>query len=194
MSQQVVCQAATQEPGVLRTAADRAQEAPGWASWRGSCLTREAQGRLQRSQLLGVLGRRHGGVMLDQRLRWGSRGGPEARGQRWLQWEPTPAKGPGWRTGRSQSDRGGGGHWDRSCLTLRSPVPPQQTVIVGSYLIAHGFFSVYGMCVDTLFLCFCKWPLTQPILGKHPPPPRLGAVELGVETLCSCNTLPLLPP
>lgn len=31
-----------------------------------------------------------------------------------------------------------------------------QTVILGSYLIAHGFFSVYGMCVDTLFLCFCK--------------------------------------
>ncbi|KFP14990.1 Choline transporter-like 2, partial [Egretta garzetta] len=33
---------------------------------------------------------------------------------------------------------------------------PILTVIVGSYLIAHGFFSVYGMCVDTLFLCFCK--------------------------------------
>ncbi|MBV95501.1 Choline transporter-like protein 2, partial [Eschrichtius robustus] len=29
-------------------------------------------------------------------------------------------------------------------------------VIIGSYLIAHGFFSVYGMCVDTLFLCFCE--------------------------------------
>ncbi|XP_047633012.1 choline transporter-like protein 2 isoform X5 [Phacochoerus africanus] len=33
---------------------------------------------------------------------------------------------------------------------------PILTVIVGSYLIAHGFFSVYGMCVDTLFLCFCE--------------------------------------
>lgn len=31
-----------------------------------------------------------------------------------------------------------------------------QTVVIGSYLIAHGFFSVYAMCVDTLFLCFCK--------------------------------------
>lgn len=31
-----------------------------------------------------------------------------------------------------------------------------QTVVVGSYLIAHGFFSVYAMCVDTLFLCFCE--------------------------------------
>uniref|UniRef100_A0A672PX81 Choline transporter-like protein n=2 Tax=Sinocyclocheilus grahami TaxID=75366 RepID=A0A672PX81_SINGR len=30
------------------------------------------------------------------------------------------------------------------------------TVLVGSYLIAHGFFSVYAMCVDTLFLCFCE--------------------------------------
>ncbi|KAF7236335.1 Choline transporter-like protein 2 [Varanus komodoensis] len=35
---------------------------------------------------------------------------------------------------------------------------PILTVIVGSYLIAHGFFSVYAMCVDTLFLCFCKYP------------------------------------
>uniref|UniRef100_A0A672YBB2 Choline transporter-like protein n=1 Tax=Sphaeramia orbicularis TaxID=375764 RepID=A0A672YBB2_9TELE len=31
-----------------------------------------------------------------------------------------------------------------------------QTVVVGSYLIAHGFFSVYAMCVDTLFLCFLE--------------------------------------
>uniref|UniRef100_A0A8B9KVF4 Choline transporter-like protein n=1 Tax=Astyanax mexicanus TaxID=7994 RepID=A0A8B9KVF4_ASTMX len=29
-----------------------------------------------------------------------------------------------------------------------------QTVIFGSYLVAHGFFNVYAMCVDTLFLCF----------------------------------------
>uniref|UniRef100_A0A674D9C1 Choline transporter-like protein n=1 Tax=Salmo trutta TaxID=8032 RepID=A0A674D9C1_SALTR len=33
---------------------------------------------------------------------------------------------------------------------------PLLTVICGSYLIAHGFFSVYAMCVDTLFLCFCE--------------------------------------
>ncbi|XP_049575884.1 choline transporter-like protein 2 isoform X1 [Syngnathus scovelli] len=33
---------------------------------------------------------------------------------------------------------------------------PIMTNIVGSYLIAHGFFSVYSMCVDTLFLCFCE--------------------------------------
>uniref|UniRef100_H3C1F0 Choline transporter-like protein n=1 Tax=Tetraodon nigroviridis TaxID=99883 RepID=H3C1F0_TETNG len=30
------------------------------------------------------------------------------------------------------------------------------TVVVGSYLIAHGFFGVYNMCVDTLFLCFLE--------------------------------------
>lgn len=30
-------------------------------------------------------------------------------------------------------------------------------MVVCSYLIAHAFFSVYSMCVDTLFLCFCKW-------------------------------------
>nr|XP_057917464.1 choline transporter-like protein 5-A [Doryrhamphus excisus] len=28
-------------------------------------------------------------------------------------------------------------------------------IVVGAYLIAHGFFSVYTTCVDTLFLCFC---------------------------------------
>ncbi|XP_018609215.1 choline transporter-like protein 5-A isoform X1 [Scleropages formosus] len=33
---------------------------------------------------------------------------------------------------------------------------PLLTVTLGSYLIAHGFFSVYAMCVDTLFLCFCE--------------------------------------
>ncbi|XP_076602032.1 choline transporter-like protein 5-A isoform X1 [Chaetodon auriga] len=32
---------------------------------------------------------------------------------------------------------------------------PLLTVMVGAYLIAHGFFSVYAICVDTLFLCFC---------------------------------------
>uniref|UniRef100_A0A8C5WYK7 Choline transporter-like protein n=1 Tax=Laticauda laticaudata TaxID=8630 RepID=A0A8C5WYK7_LATLA len=33
---------------------------------------------------------------------------------------------------------------------------PILTVVVGSYLIAQGFFSVYNMCVDTLFLCFLE--------------------------------------
>lgn len=33
---------------------------------------------------------------------------------------------------------------------------PILTVLVGSYLIAHGFLSVFGMCVDTLFLCFLE--------------------------------------
>ncbi|XP_068432501.1 choline transporter-like protein 4 [Clinocottus analis] len=33
---------------------------------------------------------------------------------------------------------------------------PIITVVFGSYLIAHGFFSVYSMCVDTLFLCFLE--------------------------------------
>ena len=31
-----------------------------------------------------------------------------------------------------------------------------QIVIIGSYVIAAAFFSVYSMAVDTLFLCFCK--------------------------------------
>ncbi|XP_060094688.1 choline transporter-like protein 4 [Heteronotia binoei] len=33
---------------------------------------------------------------------------------------------------------------------------PILTVVVGAYLIARGFFSVYNMCVDTLFLCFLE--------------------------------------
>ncbi|XP_029931336.1 choline transporter-like protein 5-A [Myripristis murdjan] len=39
--------------------------------------------------------------------------------------------------------------------TLNNYWVPLLTVVAGSYLIAHGFFSVYAMCVDTLFLCFC---------------------------------------
>ncbi|KAG7514794.1 choline transporter 5 isoform X2 [Solea senegalensis] len=35
---------------------------------------------------------------------------------------------------------------------------PIVTLIFGSYMIAHGFFNVYAMCVDTLFLCFL-WDL-----------------------------------
>ncbi|KAF5915577.1 hypothetical protein HPG69_012742 [Diceros bicornis minor] len=33
---------------------------------------------------------------------------------------------------------------------------PIMTSIVGAYVIASGFFSVFGMCVDTLFLCFLE--------------------------------------
>uniref|UniRef100_A0A8C8DHM1 Choline transporter-like protein n=1 Tax=Oryzias sinensis TaxID=183150 RepID=A0A8C8DHM1_9TELE len=33
---------------------------------------------------------------------------------------------------------------------------PIITVVFGSYLVAQGFFSVYSMCVDTLFLCFLE--------------------------------------
>uniref|UniRef100_A0A6I8PP74 Choline transporter-like protein n=1 Tax=Ornithorhynchus anatinus TaxID=9258 RepID=A0A6I8PP74_ORNAN len=33
---------------------------------------------------------------------------------------------------------------------------PMLVVIFGSYIIAHGFFSVFAMCVDTLFLCFLE--------------------------------------
>ncbi|XP_062291375.1 choline transporter-like protein 4 [Scomber scombrus] len=40
--------------------------------------------------------------------------------------------------------------------TLNYYWTPIITVVIGSYLIAHGFFSVYNMCVDTLFLCFLE--------------------------------------
>uniref|UniRef100_A0A3B5LM84 Choline transporter-like protein n=1 Tax=Xiphophorus couchianus TaxID=32473 RepID=A0A3B5LM84_9TELE len=32
---------------------------------------------------------------------------------------------------------------------------PLLTLIIGSFMISSGFFNVYAMCVDTLFLCFC---------------------------------------
>nr|KAF6445156.1 solute carrier family 44 member 5 [Molossus molossus] len=33
---------------------------------------------------------------------------------------------------------------------------PLLTVVIGSYVIAHGFFSVYAMCIDTIFICFLE--------------------------------------
>lgn len=33
---------------------------------------------------------------------------------------------------------------------------PIMTSVMGAYVIASGFFSVFGMCVDTLFLCFLE--------------------------------------
>ncbi|XP_041861493.1 choline transporter-like protein 5-B isoform X2 [Melanotaenia boesemani] len=33
---------------------------------------------------------------------------------------------------------------------------PLVTVSFGAYMIANGFFNIYAMCVDTLFLCFCE--------------------------------------
>ncbi|XP_067094217.1 choline transporter-like protein 4 [Osmerus mordax] len=33
---------------------------------------------------------------------------------------------------------------------------PSITVIVAAYLIAQGFFSVYSMCIDTLYMCFME--------------------------------------
>ncbi|KAL1005807.1 hypothetical protein UPYG_G00064220 [Umbra pygmaea] len=45
---------------------------------------------------------------------------------------------------------------EQTAPTLNYYWVPILTVVVGSYLIAHGFFSVYAMCVDTLFLCFLE--------------------------------------
>lgn len=45
---------------------------------------------------------------------------------------------------------------------------PLVTVIFGSYMIAHGFFNVYAMCVDTLFLCFL-WDLEVNDGSPHRP-------------------------
>ncbi|XP_031231786.1 choline transporter-like protein 5 isoform X3 [Mastomys coucha] len=33
---------------------------------------------------------------------------------------------------------------------------PFLTLVFGSYMIAHGFFSVYSMCVETIFICFLE--------------------------------------
>ncbi|TSK87520.1 Choline transporter-like protein 2 [Bagarius yarrelli] len=73
---------------------------------------------------------------------------------------------------------------------------PILTIAVGSYLIAHGFFSVYAMCVDTLFLCFCEdlerndGSAARPyymsstlhdILTKNPDEPAIVALSTPVE-------------
>ncbi|KAF0047504.1 hypothetical protein F2P81_001137 [Scophthalmus maximus] len=43
-------------------------------------------------------------------------------------------------------------HW--KVMYQKKSLTYYNTVVTGAYLIAHGFFSVYAMCVDTLFLCF----------------------------------------
>uniref|UniRef100_A0A3B1IME5 Choline transporter-like protein 2 n=1 Tax=Astyanax mexicanus TaxID=7994 RepID=A0A3B1IME5_ASTMX len=45
---------------------------------------------------------------------------------------------------------------EQAAPTLNYYWVPILTLVFGTYLIAHGFFSVYAMCVDTLFLCFCE--------------------------------------
>ncbi|KAM8887945.1 LOW QUALITY PROTEIN: choline transporter-like protein 5-B [Synchiropus picturatus] len=69
---------------------------------------------------------------------------------------------------------------------------PLVTVTFGSYLIAHGFFNVYSICVDTLFLCFCEdlernngsssrpyymSPGLHKILRKGDDAPKIGATS-----------------
>uniref|UniRef100_A0A8C1FUL5 Choline transporter-like protein n=1 Tax=Cyprinus carpio carpio TaxID=630221 RepID=A0A8C1FUL5_CYPCA len=51
---------------------------------------------------------------------------------------------------------------------------PILTVVIGAYLIAHGFFSVYAMCVDTLFLCFCKCQLYLCQILSYPSKPYIN--------------------
>ena len=32
---------------------------------------------------------------------------------------------------------------------------------MGAYVVAHAFFSVYNMAIDTIFLCFCEYNVKQ---------------------------------
>ncbi|CAO2600493.1 Choline transporter-like protein 5 [Lemmus lemmus] len=43
---------------------------------------------------------------------------------------------------------------------------PFLTLVVGSYLIAHGCFTVYSTCVETIFICFCEYPACMFVLWK----------------------------
>uniref|UniRef100_A0A8C2X512 Choline transporter-like protein n=1 Tax=Cyclopterus lumpus TaxID=8103 RepID=A0A8C2X512_CYCLU len=67
---------------------------------------------------------------------------------------------------------------------------PLLTVVIGAYLIAHGFFSVYAMCVDTLFLCFCdpEGSVSESSLVRlswsHIPEHILIATLFGVNLFC----------
>lgn len=45
-----------------------------------------------------------------------------------------------------------------SQLDIHYNLVPSIIVVIGTYLIACVFFSVYSMAVETLFLCFCKYP------------------------------------
>uniref|UniRef100_A0A1A8F4F7 Choline transporter-like protein n=1 Tax=Nothobranchius korthausae TaxID=1143690 RepID=A0A1A8F4F7_9TELE len=40
--------------------------------------------------------------------------------------------------------------------TVNYVLVPIVMVIIGSYMIANGFFNVFCTCVETLFLCFCE--------------------------------------
>ncbi|XP_033015287.1 choline transporter-like protein 4 [Lacerta agilis] len=42
------------------------------------------------------------------------------------------------------------------CPVLNYYWLPILTIVVGAYFVAQGFFSVYSICVDTLFLCFLE--------------------------------------
>lgn len=46
---------------------------------------------------------------------------------------------------------------DASRPELHYIAVPVTIVMIGTYLIASVFFSVYSMAVDTLFLCFCEY-------------------------------------
>jgi len=47
------------------------------------------------------------------------------------------------------------------CILTTFPSVLCQIIIVGTYVIASGFFSVYSMGVDTVFLCFCELHITR---------------------------------
>ncbi|XP_061086859.1 choline transporter-like protein 2 isoform X2 [Conger conger] len=72
---------------------------------------------------------------------------------------------------------------------------PILTVAIGSYLIAHGFFSVYAMCVDTLFLCFCEDLERNDGSTERPyfMNPRLHEILCGDKAV-ECNDEPDLQP
>lgn len=52
-----------------------------------------------------------------------------------------------------------------SQLDIHYNLVPSIIVFIGTYLIACVFFSVYSMAVETLFLCFCKYPY-KPLFTK----------------------------
>ncbi|GAV01786.1 hypothetical protein RvY_12442 [Ramazzottius varieornatus] len=45
---------------------------------------------------------------------------------------------------------------DNTGLLLNYIWVPTVTIIMGSYVIASAFFSVYEMAIDTLFICFLE--------------------------------------
>ncbi|KAJ7984591.1 hypothetical protein DPEC_G00356370 [Dallia pectoralis] len=55
---------------------------------------------------------------------------------------------------------------------------PALTVVFGAFFIVQGFFGVYNICSDTLFICFCEYH-QRTLLQLHPSSPIISRLASG---------------